>query len=223
MLDLMTLCWSENPSERPSLKEINKYVSSFEFGHLLDVVSLDGYEQAPLLATTMINSNLKTEKEPVDIGEEQEPEDEGMIDLWIVKNCVDDNEAKVEIVTYEVSGQNCLSQKVIDVCSEKIEAICVFKKQVWCLDSMKCIYIFCAKTYNKINQYLLNVNLKESSISTMLAIECIDKIVICTSDGCVICINAIFKDIKEELSYSVFETNVKCLSCVPLQAKLDKK
>ncbi len=41
LLNLMTLCWSHDPGDRPSAKEIMAIVMSVEFCHLKDVVSLE--------------------------------------------------------------------------------------------------------------------------------------------------------------------------------------
>lgn len=40
ILDLMTLCWSQQPQDRPSTSQIVSIASAPEFFHLTDVVSL---------------------------------------------------------------------------------------------------------------------------------------------------------------------------------------
>lgn len=40
MLDLMVACWSEQPQDRPSAREIHRLSSSLEFRHLMDVIDL---------------------------------------------------------------------------------------------------------------------------------------------------------------------------------------
>ena len=59
MLDLMCLCWLDNPAERPTAKEINVYAQSYEFSHLLDVNVLDDYEEAPLVVSCLNKGKLK--------------------------------------------------------------------------------------------------------------------------------------------------------------------
>ncbi|XP_050515571.1 leucine-rich repeat serine/threonine-protein kinase 1 isoform X2 [Diabrotica virgifera virgifera] len=49
-LDLMVLCWSQQPKDRPSASQIVSIASAPEFTHLCDVVSLK--HQAPVVATT---------------------------------------------------------------------------------------------------------------------------------------------------------------------------
>jgi hypothetical protein len=49
VLDLMCLCWLEDPCERPSAAAINSFASAYEFGHLCDVTVLEDYEEAPLV------------------------------------------------------------------------------------------------------------------------------------------------------------------------------
>jgi hypothetical protein len=41
LLDLMGLCWSQQPKDRPSASQIVSIASAPEFTHLLDVVSLN--------------------------------------------------------------------------------------------------------------------------------------------------------------------------------------
>jgi hypothetical protein len=41
LLDLMAVCWSQSPKERPSASQIVSIVSAPEFTHLYDVVSLN--------------------------------------------------------------------------------------------------------------------------------------------------------------------------------------
>lgn len=53
MLDLMCLCWMDNPAERPSSSQLLKYSQSYEFSHLIDVTVLEDYEQAPLIVTCL--------------------------------------------------------------------------------------------------------------------------------------------------------------------------
>ena len=53
MLDLMCLCWSDNPKDRPTSADVLKYSQSFEFSRLLDVTVLDDYEQPPLVVTCL--------------------------------------------------------------------------------------------------------------------------------------------------------------------------
>ncbi|KAJ8942684.1 hypothetical protein NQ314_010008 [Rhamnusium bicolor] len=49
-LDLMVLCWSQQPKDRPSASQIVSIASAPEFTHLSDVVSLK--HQAPVVAST---------------------------------------------------------------------------------------------------------------------------------------------------------------------------
>ena len=134
MLDLMCLCWSDNPNERPSSADILKYSKSYEFSHLLDVCVLEDYQYPPLMVQHMNKDYV------YDTIYDLEDEIE-LMDIWIVKNCIDDSESKFEILTYE-NYHNFTSRKQINVCSEQIDSICLYKKQIWCIDSMKCVYVF---------------------------------------------------------------------------------
>lgn len=96
---------------------------------------LEEYQEAPPVVVTCMN------KEYVYDAISDEEEQVELMDLWIIKNCIDDNESKLEILTYE-NTHNCTNRKQINVCSERLDAMCLFKNQIWCIDSMKCIYVF---------------------------------------------------------------------------------
>ena len=72
----------------------------------------------------------------------EEIEEEDLIDLWLVRNSIDEGASQLEVLTYE-NKLNCVSRKQINVCSEKIESLCVYNgNQVWCIDASKCVYIY---------------------------------------------------------------------------------
>jgi hypothetical protein len=62
MLDLMCLCWLDNPTERPSANDILKYTNSYEFSHLLDVTVLEDYEQKPIIVSCLNQGMFKFKK-----------------------------------------------------------------------------------------------------------------------------------------------------------------
>ncbi|XP_069680319.1 leucine-rich repeat serine/threonine-protein kinase 1 isoform X2 [Periplaneta americana] len=53
MLDLMVLCWSQSPRDRPSASQIVSIASAPEFTHLSDTVSLN--HPAPVVASTVVS------------------------------------------------------------------------------------------------------------------------------------------------------------------------
>ena len=105
MLDLMCLCWSEKPNDRPDALNILKYSKSYEFSHLLDCTVLEEYQEIPQIVSCMkheyIYDSINDEEDEVDL-----------MDVWIVKNCEHDDESKLEILTYE-NTHNCTSRKQI--------------------------------------------------------------------------------------------------------------
>jgi serine/threonine protein kinase len=62
MLDLMCLCWLDNPADRPSAENIHRYTKSYEFSHLLDVTLLEDYEKPPLVITCLNQGKNLTKK-----------------------------------------------------------------------------------------------------------------------------------------------------------------
>lgn len=53
MLDLMVLCWSQSPRDRPSASQIVSIASAPEFTHLSDTVSLNHPE--PVVASAVVS------------------------------------------------------------------------------------------------------------------------------------------------------------------------
>jgi hypothetical protein len=53
MLDLMVLCWSQSPRDRPSASQIVSIASAPEFTHLSDTVSLNHPE--PVVACSVVS------------------------------------------------------------------------------------------------------------------------------------------------------------------------
>lgn len=159
-LDLMCLCWSDTPSERPTASQICAYTSSFEFAHLMDVCILDEFERlganGSLLVATTVNQE-EDEDDDDDLDDElnrmgidttsdddddDDDEVEDLIDVWVVRNCPDEGVSQFEVLTYE-SRLNCTARKQINVCNEKVEALCVYNaNQIWCVDSLKAVFVY---------------------------------------------------------------------------------
>lgn len=162
-LDLMCLCWSDSPAERPSTSQILNYSQSYEFSHLMDVSILDDYDRtAQILVATTINQEdpanaeeeydestglqiddmLMSKLEIEDDDEDDEIEEEDLIDVWVVRNSLEEGVSQFEVLTYE-NRLNCTARKQINVCNERIESLCVYNSnQIWCVDSLKTIFVY---------------------------------------------------------------------------------
>jgi hypothetical protein len=207
MLDLMCLCWLENPTERPTAKDIQKYTDSYEFSHLLDVAILEDFVQQPLFVTCtnqeqevndedIIQSVNMIEGKPDstrlymdsygDSTEDEEIEEEDCLDVWIVRNADDYQHAsQFEILTYE-NNLNCANRKTLTISKERIEVLCVYNKnQIWCMDATKSIYIYCSRKYRLIYQYALDINIKAKFIY-MIGMEDMSQILLCTENGIIL-------------------------------------
>ena len=241
MLDLMCLCWLDNPTERPSSEEIYKYTSSYEFSHLVDVTVLEDYNEPPLVLYSL------NQEQDDDLQEQQfdsfdnlnpdevEEEEEDVIDLWVVRNSIDEGASQLEILTYE-NKLNCTNRKLINVCCEKIEQLCLYNKnQIWCIDASKCIFIYCCRTFRKINQYLLDIQ-SLSNIKAMFAIESSFKILLCSSNGMIVLVNVeaahnlslknndsnFDSYLPNELEYHINDISVKINTVLLIPTRFDK-
>lgn len=205
-LDLMCLCWSDSPAERPSSAQIFKYSQSYEFSHLMDVAILDDFDRsAPLLVATTLNQEdpagtggddefdpshlddmFVNKLEIDDDSDDDEIEEEDVIDVWVVRNSLEEGVSQFEVLTYE-NRLNCTSRKQINVCNERIEAMCVYNgNQIWSIDSLKSIFVYCSRTYRKLNQFMVNLPEPKSAIVSMYSLENIAQILLCTANGLLI-------------------------------------
>lgn len=146
MLDLMCLCWLDNPNERPSAEQIFKYSKSYEFSHLMDVTILEDYKEMPLILTCINQENddfeVEDRSEEDDETDLEEIEEEDLIDVWVVNN-KEESVTQVEILTYE-NRLNCTARKMINLSNNIIEACCYLEKanQMWFIDSNKSIFVY---------------------------------------------------------------------------------
>ena len=74
--------------------------------------------------------------------EDEEIEEEDLVDLWVVRNSMEEGTSQFEVLTYE-NRLNCTNRKLINVSIERIEAIAIYNgNQIWCVDVAKCIYVY---------------------------------------------------------------------------------
>ncbi len=180
--------------------------------------------------------NFENETQSMSLVEEEiEEEEEDVIDLWVVRNSVDEGASQFEILTYE-NKLNCTNRKLVNVCCDEIESLCVYNKnQVWCVDANKCIYIYCCKTYRKINQYLLDIK-SLSNIIAMFAIENAYRLLLCSSNGMIVLINAEsahnlslrnndlnFENcLDSELEYYINDISIQITTAILIPTRFDK-
>lgn len=241
MLDLMCLCWLDNPAERPSSTELLRYTNSYEFSHLLEVVVLEDFSEMPLVLISLNQEqdlnfdDAESAEQEQDGDEEIEEEEEDMFDIWVVRNSYDEGASQLEILTYE-NQFNCTNRKMINVCCEKIESMCLYNKnQVWCIDAAKCLFVYCCRTYRKISQYLLDIK-SLSNIVSMFAIENAKQLLLCSSNGMIVQINLeLFhamslenNDMKyddllsNELEYYINDIGIKINTALLIPTRTDK-
>ncbi len=86
-----------------------------------------------------VNANFDNDDELL---ANEEIEEEDAIDVWIVRNSIEESTSQLEILTYE-NKLNCTCRKVIDVSANLIESMCIYNRnQIWCIDALKNVYIY---------------------------------------------------------------------------------
>lgn len=164
-LDLMVLCWSQSPENRPSTSQIVSITSAPEFVHLLDVVILAGN-------STSLCAGLIPHPEfsffDVFIGRQGEH-----LDLLM-----GNSHTWTEYRSFVGSEGNAA-----------ITAICLVRSYLWLADAEAIIHIFTCDSYQEIDSFVINP--KDETLVTVREIEFLDSIecvaILTTSGRIIVC------------------------------------
>uniref|UniRef100_A0A1B6DQ53 non-specific serine/threonine protein kinase n=1 Tax=Clastoptera arizonana TaxID=38151 RepID=A0A1B6DQ53_9HEMI len=161
ILDLMVLCWCQQPRDRPSASQIVSIASAPEFTHLYDIVSLN--HSAPVVATVAApllavddNSNL--------VGGE----------VWL--SC--SNSRADQLV---VSGRACIQYSTLTV-TDCPTAGCLVDKYIWLGDTLGQIHAFKVGDYQHIFSYTLDPS-DTSSVTSLLHLSQQNRVAVGLSNG----------------------------------------
>ncbi|XP_052829384.1 leucine-rich repeat serine/threonine-protein kinase 1 [Octopus bimaculoides] len=145
-LDLMTLCWSQEAKDRPSMDDIIKLASCTEFCHFMDAVSLEA--AVTVLASCIFFYGSSSESCAYDnirdIGE-------SYTQLWLSTHLADKN--MLEIYTFY--RNKCVESKFVKHLS--VHALCSSDQHVWGLGNKQMVYVFSPESLLCIQQIMLTV------------------------------------------------------------------
>ena len=64
----------------------------------------------------------------------------------------------------------------------------------------------------------------KTEIVCMISLDNLDKIILCTKNGSIVILNAIFISLNDDINYALFETNINSVSAaVAIQIRHEKK
>ncbi|KAK7861679.1 hypothetical protein R5R35_005355 [Gryllus longicercus] len=162
MLDLMVLCWSQSPRDRPSASQIVSIASAPEFTHLGDTVSLN--HGGSVVATSAV------------ILPEIAEEGGCSAELWMA--C---SNARVDLLMGSPRGwlQYCTL-----ALPQHPTAACTVDGNVWIGDSMGAIHAYIGKDCCKLFSYTLDPEAPETcAVCAMVPLPVLQRVAVALSNG----------------------------------------
>lgn len=157
-IDLMTLCWAQQPKDRPSISQIVSIISAPEFTHLLDVISLnDNYAVLSANAFKTCDSSLR------------------LILSRIGK--------QTDLIT---SNGFCWTdyQTITSLEGITVMSVCVVDDQLWFGDSKACIHIYSINSFEQIKRIELELeDNTPTAIRCMCFVNLFSQVAVSSSSG----------------------------------------
>ncbi|KAH9518581.1 hypothetical protein Btru_005705, partial [Bulinus truncatus] len=224
ILDLMALCWSQDPENRPTMEGIVGIAKAREFCHLQDVVSLGPdisiYSAccitpkntnldvrlnipSPTISEQMLNTDLKNQHQ--------------LSQIWLSSGLQEKN--SIEIFTFNQS-KKVDSYRTLSLSCQPIVAMCELDELVWCVDCQGLIQIIHNEHLNIIQEIQLPINTFSNKVINILSAHPLP------SHSCVLVVSAdgtIFECKKPKQGFTVEESAVdvykveSCFSSVVVQ------
>ncbi|TKR94021.1 hypothetical protein L596_008370 [Steinernema carpocapsae] len=176
LLDLMVVCWAQQPSDRPSASQLVSMTTAPEFTHLLDVISLSDPDSA-ILSSVSFTTYDDTDGAPED-GIDGE--------VWLSRA-----DGSVSILSCNQYGW--LDSKCLSLPSEGVvvKAMCAVDETVWMAESSGIVRIFCTSSYSELGAFsiapFLDSALLSVSVVSMQAFSNSDIIVLAVPSCVLLC------------------------------------
>jgi hypothetical protein len=157
-IDLMTLCWSQQPKDRPSISQIVSIVSAPEFTHLLDVISLN--ENYAVLSA-----------------------DAFKLDHKCLQLCLSRIGKQTDIIT---SNGLCWTDyhSINNLENITVMSICLVEDNVWFGDSKAFVHIYSLGNYQEISKLQLDLDDNTpTAVRCMCYVSAINQVAISSSSG----------------------------------------
>ena len=133
ILDLMVVCWSQQPRDRPSASQMVSLASAPEFVHLIDVVSLD---YGTCYASTVVPGT----------------KDKPMTELWMTCASAFDDHPQLHILEVNSLGwQDHMTLKT--TLTHNVTSMCLVNDSVWFGDNLGYVHAYSSEKYHKLFTY----------------------------------------------------------------------
>ncbi|XP_070186120.1 leucine-rich repeat serine/threonine-protein kinase 1-like isoform X2 [Littorina saxatilis] len=164
LLDMLTVCWSQEPDNRPSAASVVSMVMSPQFCHLRDILSL-GPDVGILCGVSVPAAEVVVATEPVlsssvssEVYSHVRPSQ-----VWF-STCTGMTSA-LEVFSFARKGQTVIDYKTLPLGQVSVVAMCVVDTAVWCADTEGDIHIYDIDTLALTNQLKLQAEFSITVLS----------------------------------------------------------
>ncbi|XP_023236619.1 leucine-rich repeat serine/threonine-protein kinase 1-like [Centruroides sculpturatus] len=167
VLDLMTLCWSQQPKDRPSASQIVSIATAPEFTHLVDIVSLN--DRMAVLSAGAIEVTSSENGDGVT--------KEAKWEVWLSRLG-----KQLDILSSTEHGWR--DYKALTLETVTVTALCLVNDTIWLGDSRGKIHIYSIASHIKLSGFSLEtMGITSSAIRSMCYLKDQKYVAMATSDG----------------------------------------
>ncbi|XP_043263337.1 leucine-rich repeat serine/threonine-protein kinase 1 [Colletes gigas] len=195
-LDLMVICWAQNPKDRPTASQIVSIASAPEFTHLIDVIMLT--ERTQVTAITMTN---RTIEEDINGDEIWFGHNNGEVDMLLgtQKGWLQHVRIETPIIPY---------------------AMCGLDGYIWIGDNAGQVHVYLGSNFGCVASYDLEPDHnKESKIVSLIYLEQIKQFVVALHSGKIFLLSNSFTQMKKTEIPTDVQDNIKTYSLAAIYKK----
>ncbi|XP_074646294.1 leucine-rich repeat serine/threonine-protein kinase 1-like [Tubulanus polymorphus] len=174
ILDLMALCWCDEPNDRPSAKEIHQISKNPQFCHMMSAVSFPTKVDVNSAVTVI---RTLPDDDDFDVTS----------DLWLASSS--SNSDTLEVISYENQQPRTIMSLTELNC--KVCTMCQVNEYMWCASQRGTLSIYCLEEYEEKFSFSLSVDKNPTYHATnMLFLKDRQQVLLTMTDGQFIVCNA---------------------------------
>lgn len=154
LLDLLSVCWSQDPFDRPSAASVVSIVTSPKFCHLQDILSL-GPDVGILCGLSLPSAEVAMDVGPVLSSSLSSEVNSRMRPPQIWFSSCSANCSAMEIFSFAHKGNSVIAYKTLPLGAASVTAMCYVNNTVWCAAADSIIHIYDIDTLTPTHQLRL--------------------------------------------------------------------
>lgn len=193
-LDLMVICWSQSPKDRPSASQIVSIASAPEFTHLIDV--------APLSERTQVTAITSTNRTCESLEQQQGSSSTVIDEVWLGHN-----NGEIDVLLGAADKGGWLRHVRIETPVIPY-AMCGVDGYIWIGDNTGKIHVYLGTNFDCVTSFYLESDRdKESNVVSFIYLEPLKKFAVALHSGKIYLLNNTFSQVKKhELPIDTKET-----------------